>query len=305
MDSPIAGTTVTVAIPTFRRPELLRRALECLARQNHAAMEVLVSDNATEGAEVEAVVESFRGRLPGLVYNKHPHNIGAIDNFFYCLERASGAYFMWLADDDELSPAAVEALATALDSDRHAVTAVPRWLLYTTADRSVPMPSRSYDSDHRLARVAKYVWRSNDAFFYALHRTEVLRRAYRVEYAWPNRGLLMNWAYPYLLDQVIAGKVIAVDRDDVVWINHDYSEKSYDRPRGGLGNLLRTLARRINVHMIYLGKVSRLMGVAACVVILPVSIASLTVEVAVGAVRKLRRWWAGRLASSVPHGGAT
>jgi glycosyltransferase involved in cell wall biosynthesis len=282
-------TLVTIAIPTHRRPDLLRRALECVAQQTYPALEVLVADNATEGGEVEKVVASFRSRLPRMVFHKHVSNIGAVGNFFYCLERAKGGYFMWLADDDEISPTAVEAMVQVLDRDPLAVSAVPHWLLKRSPIGGQLLAARGYESLHRLRRIVRFVWCADDAFFYALHRVAVLRSARRVEYMWPNRQILSNWAYPFLLDMVLAGKAVPVDRSDALWINHEYSEKSYERPSGGLINLLRHVARRVNVHAIYVTKVFAALGLAAALLVAAVACASLASEFAARAVAKLRR----------------
>ena len=72
---------VTIGIPTFRRPELLRRALDSVAQQDYQPLEVIVADNATEGHEVDAVIAAFRDRIDGLRYVRHETNIGAVDNF--------------------------------------------------------------------------------------------------------------------------------------------------------------------------------------------------------------------------------
>jgi glycosyltransferase involved in cell wall biosynthesis len=289
MTAGASQTLVTIAIPTYRRPDLLRRALDSVAQQTYKALEVLVADNATEGGEVEAVVASFSSQLPGLVFHKHVANIGAVGNFFYCLERARGGYFMWLADDDEISPSAVEAMVQVLDRDPLAVSAVPHWLLKRGAIGGELQAARSYESLNRLSRVFRFVWRADDAFFYALHRVTVLRRARRVGYLWPNREILANWVYPYLLDLVLAGKIVNVERSDALWINHEYTEKSYERPSEGLSTHLRHVARRINVHAIYVTKVAAAMGLAAALLVAAVACTSLASEFAAKAATKLRR----------------
>lgn len=287
-------TLVTLAIPTCRRPQLLRRALASVAVQGHPALEVLVADNASAMPEVRAAVEAFRDRLPGLRLHEHERNIGAVANFFWCLEQARGRYFMWLADDDELAPATLPALVALLDAAPDAVTAVPHWRLLRAPDRGTTIPARGYEHPSALRRALRFGWRATDACFYALHRTEVLRRARRVEYVWPNRGVLSNWAYPYLLDMVLAGRVLAVQVPHAQWINHEYSEKTYRTP-GGLGGRLRELARRLNVHALYVARVGGALGIGAAVAMAAVSAASLPAEIG----RRL----AGRL--SRPAGGAT
>lgn len=287
---------VTLAVPTFRRPLLLRRALASVALQTYPNLEVLVVDNATEGDGVEQAVAAYAPRIPGLRFIKHAQNIGPVANFFHALAEAGGELFMWLADDDELSPTAVADMVAVFADTPEAVTVAPHWLLKLSPEGGQRMPMRGYEQAHWLRRACRFAWQANDGFFYALHRTAVLRRARKLDYTWPNRGLLANWAYPYLLDMVLAGKVLPVRSPEAVWINHEYSEKSYARPSGSLANALRHGARRVNVHALYALKVWQRGGLLPVLVLLPVSAASLLREVLGGVLRKLRR----RLGGAAP-----
>ena len=49
---------VSVAMPTFNRPEYLRCALEGVVRQSHSNLEILVGDNGNSSITRE-IVESF------------------------------------------------------------------------------------------------------------------------------------------------------------------------------------------------------------------------------------------------------
>jgi Glycosyltransferases involved in cell wall biogenesis len=46
---------VSIGVPTFNRPEGLRRTLECLTRQTYPTFEIIISDNATPGNGPERV----------------------------------------------------------------------------------------------------------------------------------------------------------------------------------------------------------------------------------------------------------
>lgn len=106
---------ISIGIPTYNRPEGLRKALASLAMQTVAPEEIIVSDNAGEDHHASAICAEFADRLPGLKYYRQPENIGANANFIWLLDHASRRYFMWLADDDEYAaPDAVERLHTAI-----------------------------------------------------------------------------------------------------------------------------------------------------------------------------------------------
>lgn len=59
----IPGATIGVIVPSYRRPEALRRCLAALAEQSQAPIHVVVGLSADD-AESRAVVESYDARLP-------------------------------------------------------------------------------------------------------------------------------------------------------------------------------------------------------------------------------------------------
>lgn len=295
---------VTIGIPTYQRPEFLSRALECVARQTTQEMCVLVSDNATPGDAVRQVVDSFRDRIPGLTLFTQEVNIGGIANFFFLLEQAKTKYFMWLADDDEISDNYVQSLVTLLEADDHLVTAAGNWYYQKSDGTGDLMPPCDFASERLPARLARYLWRADDAFFYGVHRTDVLRHASFGRYVWPNRDEVRNFAYVYLLDLVLRGKVRVHPDKSVRFINHDYTVKAHARTESRVGRVLRHAARRVNVHALYLQKIRAVRGFGLALPMAFVSAASLTREGLEGAVRIGRRLGAGVASRGTRAGGA-
>ena len=277
---PDSAPLVVIGIPTYNRPELLRRALACATRQTYPNLRVVVSDNATPGHAVADLVEGFRARFSHIDYVRQPHNIGPHGNFFFLLRAAESRYFMWLADDDEVSDDYVESLVAMLEADPAAVSAAGTWYLLQSETTGTPMRSPDLSSPNRLVRAAKFLWRGDDAFFYGLHRTDVLRQASFAGYAWPNRDSVMNWAYVFLLDMVLRGKVLQHPNPQVRFINHDYTAKTYSVGGRRLAGLLKVMLRRINVHWLYLRKAAAMCGPLFSIPLAAVSIASLLREAA-------------------------
>ncbi|MCK4736586.1 MAG: glycosyltransferase family 2 protein [Methanophagales archaeon] len=91
---------VSVGIPTYNRPEGLRRTLECITGQTYKNLEIIVSDNCSPGPETEAVAREFMEKYPRIQYFRQQENKGGAFNFKFVLEKATGEYFMWAADDD-------------------------------------------------------------------------------------------------------------------------------------------------------------------------------------------------------------
>jgi glycosyltransferase involved in cell wall biosynthesis len=271
---------VTIAIPTYNRPQMLRRALAAVAAQTYPHLDVIVADNHSAGTEAAQVVGEFTAVIPNLRYVRHERNIGAIENFFYLLSVAHGEYFMWLADDDEVSPNYVAALSELLDRDPGAASAAGHWQLMRSESDGQLMPTSAFPQRSALQRVLRFIWRSDDAFFYALHRTAVLRRARFEGYGWPNRRVFLNWAYVLLFDMVLRGRILLPADSSVRFINHDYTEKDYVGTRATVFGVVMHVTRRFNVHWLYWKKSFANLNPLYLPLIVLTSIASLVREAA-------------------------
>jgi glycosyltransferase involved in cell wall biosynthesis len=94
------GPLVSVGIPTYNRPEGLRRTLEYIIGQTYKNLEIIVSDNCSPNLDVETVGREFAEKDHRVTYFRQKENTG-VYNFEFVLEKATGEYFMWAADDDE------------------------------------------------------------------------------------------------------------------------------------------------------------------------------------------------------------
>lgn len=115
---------VSVGIPTYNRQEGLRRTLECITTQTYPNLEIIVSDNCSEGEETLAVVQSFMENDSRIKYCRQETNIGAAPNFKFILEAATGEYFMWAADDDKWEPFYIQKCLEALLQEEASLVAV-------------------------------------------------------------------------------------------------------------------------------------------------------------------------------------
>jgi glycosyltransferase involved in cell wall biosynthesis len=107
---------VTIAIPTYNRADgYLKEALQSALDQTYPNLEIIVSDNCSSD-NTESIMKTFSDRR--LRYTRHKKNIGASNNFNYCLQKAKGAYFLLLHDDDLIDHDFVEACIKKLDSTK-------------------------------------------------------------------------------------------------------------------------------------------------------------------------------------------
>jgi glycosyltransferase involved in cell wall biosynthesis len=89
---------VTIAIPTYNRANsYLPQALQCALTQTYPNLEIIVSDNASTDRTKSLVTGIDDSRIR---YFRHEVNIGANNNFNFCVDQAKGQYLLLLHDDD-------------------------------------------------------------------------------------------------------------------------------------------------------------------------------------------------------------
>ena len=106
---------LSLCVPTYKRPALLRESLRAILSQITPDMarcvEVSVFDNASPD-ETPAVVAETQREFAGVPfrYVRHAENIGPDANFYGAVQQARGRFVLLISDDDVLLPGAVAKL---------------------------------------------------------------------------------------------------------------------------------------------------------------------------------------------------
>ncbi len=104
-------------MPTYNRPDGLRRTLEYITKQTYANLEIIISDNASFTPETKLIANEFLSSDSRIKYFRQEENIGVFQNFKFLFDKATGDYFMWAADDDEWMPEFIELCIELFDND--------------------------------------------------------------------------------------------------------------------------------------------------------------------------------------------
>lgn len=94
---------ITILIPTYKRPEKLKRAVESVLNQSYQDFRIVISDNAS-GDETENVVSSLIKNENRIEYHKQSVNIGMNPNFNFLVSKVTTPFFCLLTDDDYYLP---------------------------------------------------------------------------------------------------------------------------------------------------------------------------------------------------------
>jgi hypothetical protein len=157
-----------------------------------------------------------------------------------------------------------------LEKDNSIAAVCGHWYHITNQKGGVVEKTQNFLSQSALLRVSSYIWEANDAFFYGVHRTKVLKKGFFPGYFWPNQNEVLNWAYVFLLNVVISGKVKTIEDDTVQFINHDNTSKSYFKKESFILNQLKSIIRRFNIYILYAYEICRKIGFAKFLMLFPV-----------------------------------
>ena len=92
---------VSIGLPTYNRPGGLKTALDHIISQSYTKLEIIVSDNHSDNEEtILSIIEDYGDSR--IQYIRQETNIGGILNFKFLVQKSSGEFFMWAADDDYL-----------------------------------------------------------------------------------------------------------------------------------------------------------------------------------------------------------
>ena len=94
---------ITTIIPTYRRPILLRRAVQSILDQDYKDFKLIVYDDASND-ETTDICADFTKIDSRVEYFKHSRNCGPINNYIFSLKRIETPLFSYLSDDDFMLP---------------------------------------------------------------------------------------------------------------------------------------------------------------------------------------------------------
>lgn len=99
---------ISVIIPTYKRYDLLERAIKSVIKQSYKNLEIIVVDDNANFPEIRKKTEEIVKRYPKIIYIKNKKNIGGGPTRNVGIKRATSKYLVFLDDDDEFLPEKIE-----------------------------------------------------------------------------------------------------------------------------------------------------------------------------------------------------
>ena len=94
---------ITTIIPTYKRPDLLKRAIESVLNQTYSNLKVMVIDDVSNDDTFNVVSEYIK-KDKRVSYHCHKKNIGGNRNFNFGLTHVTTPFFSFLSNDDIYLP---------------------------------------------------------------------------------------------------------------------------------------------------------------------------------------------------------
>lgn len=167
---------VSVGIPTFNGEKKIIRALNSVFRQNYPDIEIVISDNCSRD-NTGGVIREMLLQHPEIRYFRQTRNIGVVPNFDFTLSKATGRYFIWLADDDELEPGCLQKYVTFMEENPEYVLVSGQILYWKGKTLDSIEKKFSFNSGHPAIRTLQYYNRSiYGGMFHGMMRRKAARK---------------------------------------------------------------------------------------------------------------------------------
>ncbi|MCP3369507.1 glycosyltransferase family 2 protein [Bradyrhizobium cajani] len=108
---PQARPFISVAVPTFRRPDLVRRTIESVLQQEHSDWEMVISDDEGPKGEAWSVLSEYERRDRRIRVIENHRGKGQVENTNNAMLGCRGRWIKVLHDDDWLVPGSLETFA--------------------------------------------------------------------------------------------------------------------------------------------------------------------------------------------------
>ena len=169
---------ITIAIPTHKRPSLLIRALDSVISKDHV-FEILVSINGKdEHYDEYKKIQRKYSTFKNIKFFFQDYNLGFIKNLNFLINECKTEFISLLADDDESDPKGIIELKNFLIENKDYVSACLFWEFISFGGSKKLIKPKYFDQQNILIRVLKYIYSSDDAFFYGLHRTSSFKNVH-------------------------------------------------------------------------------------------------------------------------------
>jgi glycosyltransferase involved in cell wall biosynthesis len=109
--------TLSICVPTYRRPELLERCVRsAIASAHDCPIEIVVADDSVSDVNV-ATMQRLTAEFPFVRWFRNERNLGIDDNIQHAVELAESDYVWLIGEDDTFLPGAIARVHRRIQDD--------------------------------------------------------------------------------------------------------------------------------------------------------------------------------------------
>lgn len=165
---------VSIGMPVYNGSKSLRTALDSLLSQTFTDFELIISDNDSND-ETEIICREYVNQDKRIRYIRQKTNIGAMPNFQFVLDNATGEYFMWASHDDYWHEDFIVKNLDNLSKDVRAVGSIGNVLLCNKNGREKRSGADNSIIGTKFERLKNFIIYPNDnSRFYSLFKKRAL-----------------------------------------------------------------------------------------------------------------------------------
>lgn len=182
------GCALAIAVPTYNRPEQLRRCITALASQLTHDCRLHIFDNASAVPAADIVIPILdRVGFRAYSITRHPSNLGAHGNLYHCLEGPALPWLWVIGDDDTPTPNAVAMVREAI-----AAYASARMIVFEVAQFRGYLDGKRPEHPEAFDSLAKFL--RSDALYMA---SLISAGVYNMGVLRPHLGHAYRWGSSY------------------------------------------------------------------------------------------------------------
>lgn len=184
---------ISICIPTYNRPEKTQALLNTIDAKNPYEIEIVISDDfSPRRNEIRSMVAQFKeGTKYEVVYHENLENLRYDKNLKELVRAARGEWLVFMGDDDEFVPGALDKLIAFIKNHKDIVYVL-----------------RRYEAVHPDGRVEDFRYYAGDRIFEPNEKTyeELFRKSVFISGFTIKRELVL----PYLIDDFDGGALIQI-----------------------------------------------------------------------------------------------
>ena len=147
------GPLVSVLIPVYNRGQLVLEAVESALEQTYSNIEIIICDNCSTDGTYDILCKNYANH-PKVKLYQNEKNLGPVNNWIQCLQKATGKYVKILWSDDLISSQFIEKCVAVMEKDDDIGMVYSSCILFSDREmktcqplHKLPIESGKYDKD--------------------------------------------------------------------------------------------------------------------------------------------------------------